>query len=188
MQYQYSFYPPEASRPPPLRSLTDGTAPSGAQHSVPYREDERMINFRLILNSYPPEASGFAPLCRVYGWADWPRVRVELESESDDLNKKKRKKKKDLEAALLAYTKIPGTPVVFFFFPSHLLSSPFLLFSLLVVTQIRGHIAGSSPPLPTTVRALHFFREISALSSLVDSRRIELTPAGRSRQLILFLF
>ena len=68
------------------------------------------------------------------------------------------------------------------FFPSHLLSSPFL-----VVTQIRGHIAGSSPPLPTTVRALHFYREnISALSSLVDSRRIVLTDARRSQQLILF--
>ena len=55
-----------------------------------------------------------------------------------------------------------------FFFPSHLLSSPFYSLSLLVVTQIRGHIAGSSPPIPTTVRALYFYREkISALSSLV---------------------
>ena len=45
--------------------------------------------------------------------------------------------------------------------------------SLLIVTQIRGHVAGSSPPVPTTVRALHFYRDkISALSSLVDSRRI----------------
>ena len=61
----------------------------------------------------------------------------------------------------------------FFFSPSHLLSSPFYSLSLLVVTQIRGHIAGSSPPLPTTVRALHFYREkISALSSLANSRRI----------------
>ena len=40
--------------------------------------------------------------------------------------------------------------------------------SLLVVTQIPGHIAGSSPPLPTLVRALHFNREkIPALSSLL---------------------
>ena len=63
------------------------------------------------------------------------------------------------------------------------------ILSLLVVTQIRGHIAGSSPPLPTTARALHFFREkISALSSLVDSRRMVLTHARRSRQLILFCF
>ena len=75
-----------------------------------------------------------------------------------------------------------------FFFPSHLLSSPFFSLSLLVVTQIRGHIAGSSPPLPTTVRALHFYREkISALSSLVDSRRIVLTHARRSQQLIFFV-
>ena len=63
------------------------------------------------------------------------------------------------------------------------------ILSLLVVTQIRGHIAGSFPPLPTTVRALHFYREkISALSSLVDSRRIVLTHARRSQQLILLSF
>ena len=50
-------------------------------------------------------------------------------------------------------------------------------------------MAGSSPPLPTAVRALHFYREkISALSSLVDSRRIVLTHAWLSKQLILFLF
>ena len=36
--------------------------------------------------------------------------------------------------------------------------SPFYYISLLLVTQIQGHIAGSSPPLPTTVRALHFYR------------------------------
>ena len=76
-----------------------------------------------------------------------------------------------------------------FLLPSHLLSSPFYSLSLLAVTQIRGHIAGSSPPLPTTVRALYFYREkISALSSLVDSRRIALTHARRSQQLILFYF
>ena len=69
------------------------------------------------------------------------------------------------------------------------MSSPFCSLSLLVVTQIRGHIAGSSAPLPTTLRALHFYREkISALSSLVDSRRIVLTHARRSQQLILFFF
>ena len=56
-----------------------------------------------------------------------------------------------------------GTRYALFFFsfpcfssPSHLLSSPFCSLSLLVVTQIRGHIAGSSSPLPATVRALHF--------------------------------
>ena len=64
-----------------------------------------------------------------------------------------------------------------FIFPSHLLSSPFF-FSLPPNSRnsydcIGGHIAGSSPPIPTTVRALHFYREkILALSSLVDSRRI----------------
>ena len=72
---------------------------------------------------------------------------------------------------------------------SPLSSSPFYSLSLPVVTQIRGHIAGSFPPLSTTDRALHFYREkISALSSLVDSRRIVLTHARRSHQLILFLF
>ena len=71
---------------------------------------------------------------------------------------------------------------------------PFLMFallflSLLVVTQIRGHIAGSSPPIPTTVRALHFYRDnTSALSSRVDSHRIVLTHARRSQQLILILY
>ena len=59
-----------------------------------------------------------------------------------------------------------------FFHPIHL--RPSFSLSLLVVTQIRGHIAGSSPPLPTTVRALHYRENISALSCLVDSRRIEL--------------
>ena len=60
-----------------------------------------------------------------------------------------------------------------FFTPFIILGLLFL--SLLVVTRIRGHIAGSSPPPPTTVRALHFHREkISALSSFVDSRRIVL--------------
>ena len=52
----------------------------------------------------------------------------------------------------------------FSFFLVHPIYHLRLLFSLhpihlvIVVTQIRGHIAGSSPPLPTTVRALHFFR------------------------------
>ena len=73
----------------------------------------------------------------------------------------------------------------FFFFPI-----PFIIFALLFSlppsrAQIRGHIAGSSSPLLTTVRALHFIREnISALSSLVDSRRLVLTHARRSQQLI----
>ena len=44
-------------------------------------------------------------------------------------------------------------------------------------------------PLPTSVRALHFYPEKTlALSSLVDSRRIVLTHARRSQQLILFHF
>ena len=45
--------------------------------------------------------------------------------------------------------------IIIIFFPPHLLSSPFYSLSLLVVTQIRGHIAGPPPPLPARVRALH---------------------------------
>ena len=80
-----------------------------------------------------------------------------------------------------------GIVLLLFLFPSsHLLFSPFFFslppIILIVVTQIRGHIAGSSLPLPITVRALHSYREkISALSSLVDSRRIVLTHARRFR-------
>ena len=62
---------------------------------------------------------------------------------------------------------------------------PFIIFALLLSlfslppinsrNSDPGHIAGSSPPLPTTFRALHSYREkISPLSSLVDSRRIVL--------------
>ena len=88
---------------------------------------------------------------------------------------------------------VPGSTYWLFFladfsflFLSHLLSSPFLFISILVVTRIWGHISGSSPPLRTTVRASHIYREkIPALSSLVDSRRIVPTHAGRSQQLIL---
>ena len=78
---------------------------------------------------------------------------------------------------------------LFFCHPIYYLRPSVLSPSYLVVTQIRGHIAGSSPPLPTTVRALHFYRDkISALSSLVDLRRTAvLTHARRSQQLILFL-
>ena len=46
--------------------------------------------------------------------------------------------------------------IVFFFHPIHYLRLSIL--SLLVVTQIRGHIAGSSPPLPTTVRYIFIAR------------------------------
>ena len=67
------------------------------------------------------------------------------------------------------------SPFYFYFYFSNPLYYFRLSFSvsLQVVTQIRGHMAGSSPPLPTAVRALHFYHEkISALSSLVDLRRL----------------
>ena len=77
----------------------------------------------------------------------------------------------------------------FLFFSSHLLSSPFYSLPPSRNSDPGSHtVAGSCPRLPTTVRALHFYREkISALSSLVDSRRIVLTHAinRRSQQLIL---
>ena len=50
----------------------------------------------------------------------------------------------------------PHCILFYFFHPIYYLRPPFSL-SLLVVAQIRGHIAGSSTPLPTTVRASHFF-------------------------------
>ena len=63
---------------------------------------------------------------------------------------------------------------------------------LQVVTHIRGHIRSGRFSLLTSVRALRFNREkilISALFSLVDSRRVVPTRARRSQQqLILFLF
>ena len=47
--------------------------------------------------------------------------------------------------------------------------------SLLVVTQIRGSHGSLFSPLPTTLRALHCYRDKgSALSSVVDSRQIVL--------------
>ena len=70
---------------------------------------------------------------------------------------------------------------------------PFIFFALFFLSPSRNSDPGSHSrlfsPLPTTVRALHFYREnISALSPLVDSRRIVLTHARRSQQLGLFLF
>ena len=65
-----------------------------------------------------------------------------------------------------------------FFFPAHLLSSPFYSFSPLVVTQIRGHTAGYSPSLPTAVRTLHFYRE--NLWVLLSSTRVEFTLSYKS--------
>ena len=47
----------------------------------------------------------------------------------------------------------------------------YTLLSIIVVTQIRGNMTGSSPPLPTTVRALHFFRE--KIAALPSSTRVE---------------
>ena len=43
------------------------------------------------------------------------------------------------------------------FFPSHLLTSPFFSLSLLVGTQIRGHMAGPSPPSPLRFVPCIFF-------------------------------
>ncbi|CAN0334524.1 unnamed protein product, partial [Laminaria digitata] len=51
---------------------------------------------------------------------------------------------------------------------SHVFSS-----SVLIVTQIRGHQAGSYPPSPLRYAPSFLSRESSALSFLVDSRRID---------------
>ena len=76
-----------------------------------------------------------------------------------------------------------ATATVSFSFP--FISFAFLSLSFLVIPQIRGHITGASPLLPTRIRALLFYREkISVLSSLVDSRRVLLTHARRSQHLV----
>ena len=63
----------------------------------------------------------------------------------------------------------------FFPIPSHLLSSPFLSCSLLVVTQIRGHLAGSFPPSPLGYVPLRFYREKDSFQHfLPSSTRVEL--------------
>ena len=53
--------------------------------------------------------------------------------------------------------------------PSHVLSSPFFSLSHVVVTQIRGHIACSSPPSPLRAVPIIIARRLQPyLSSLVD--------------------
>ena len=81
-----------------------------------------------------------------------------------------------------------ATATVSFSFP--FISFAFLSLSFLVIPQIRGHITGASPLLPSRIRALLFYHEkISVLSSLVDSRRVLLTHARRSQHLVrVFLF
>ena len=52
------------------------------------------------------------------------------------------------------------------------------ILSLLVVTQIRGHTAGSSPP-PTAVRAFNFYREGRFQLFLASSTCVELSAHAR---------
>ena len=86
-----------------------------------------------------------------------------------------------------------GTHSFFFFVHPMCYLRPSFLFpsySTVTVTQIRGHIAGSSPPSPLRFEPCILSREDFS-SSLVDSRRIVLTHAmyssRRSQQLILFI-
>ena len=70
----------------------------------------------------------------------------------------------------------------FFFSPVYFLRPSFSL-PLLVDTQLRGHIAGSFPPFPTTVRALHFLSREDFSSFLPSSIRVEFclpTPGALS--------
>lgn len=82
----------------------------------------------------------------------------------------------------------------YFFHPIYYLHPYFLTPSSLsaVVTQIRGLVHSrrfSPPPHYTTVHALRFYREnTSAISSLVDLRRIAHTHVTRSHQLVPFFF
>ena len=58
-----------------------------------------------------------------------------------------------------------------YFFPSHIITSPFCILSLL---RSRNSDAGSHSrlfsPLPTTVRALHFYRERNSFSTFLPGR------------------
>ena len=68
---------------------------------------------------------------------------------------------------------------------------PFMIFAFPCSLPRRNSDPGSHSrlfsPLPSTVRALHFYRENSlAVASLVDPRRIVPTHARRSQQLIPF--
>ena len=96
----------------------------------------------------------------------------------------------DLVGGHMVRQSVDRIPCFSFFFihPMHYIRPSFSL-SLLVVTQTRGRIDGRLfSPLPTTARALHFYRDkTSILSSLVDSRRIAPTYARRSQWLMLFI-
>ena len=59
----------------------------------------------------------------------------------------------------------------FFFSSSHSLSSPMLSCSLPVVTQVRGHVVGSSAPSPLRYVPRHFYRE----QFLPSSTRVDCT-------------
>ena len=85
----------------------------------------------------------------------------------------------------LRHVKLLFSPIYLYFL---LFFIPFIVFALLFSPPpSRNSDLGSHSrlfsPLPTTVRALHFYREMaSALSSLVDSRRHPTHPAS-----VLFL-
>ena len=65
--------------------------------------------------------------------------------------------------------------IFLFFSPSHLLSLPFCSISLLVVPQIWGHIAGSSPPsTPRFVPFVFIVRRVKLFLS--PSTRVEFVP------------
>ena len=76
---------------------------------------------------------------------------------------------------LIAFHNQPVAISVYFslLFPFHVLYSPFLSCSLLAVTQIRGHIVGSSPPSPLLYMPCIFIaRRVRQL--LPSSIRVEL--------------
>ena len=88
------------------------------------------------------------------------------------------------QCKLLGYRIITAAVIHFtsFLFPSHLLRCSHYSRPPSSITQIRGHIAGPLPP-PHYGTCLNFYREKnSALSSLVDSRRIVPTHAARRFQ------
>ena len=136
-------------------------------------------------NEYTPLPLEYSSGCGVTGPKDEQKQRLG-HSIRHCVHLAKRERSSEGQAGHARREHPPHFSLYFFFHPIYFFV--FFSLSLLVVSQIRGHIAGSYPPLPTTVRALRLFREkISALCSLVDLSRTVLTHTRRSQQLLILL-
>ena len=86
--------------------------------------------------------------------------------------------------AVLLYIPVHSLFYLQYFFFCFFISSIFVLLLLIpptcqiVVSQIQGHMVGSSPPLPTTVRCLAFFIARRTTHFLLSSTRVETAPTA----------